>query len=49
VVSLDQLNRAPQMRALSHDRSSASLGMLRPGRLAEVLRRCRLLLRDPRE
>jgi mRNA interferase MazF len=36
-----------QLRALSHDRVSKRLGKVRPDTLAELLRRCRLLLRDP--
>ena len=36
-----------QIRALSHERIARRLGGLRPATLAEVLRRCRLLLRDP--
>jgi mRNA interferase MazF len=36
-----------QLRTLSHDRASKRLGTLRPSTLAELLRRCRLLLRDP--
>lgn len=36
-----------QLRALSHERVSKRLGKVRPATLAELLRRCRLLLRDP--
>ena len=36
-----------QLRALSHERASKRLGKVRPATLAELLRRCRLLLRDP--
>jgi len=36
-----------QLRALSHERLSKRLGKVRPATLAELLRRCRLLLRDP--
>jgi mRNA-degrading endonuclease toxin of MazEF toxin-antitoxin module len=35
-----------QIRALSHERIARRLGHLRGGTLAELLRRCRLLLRD---
>ncbi len=35
-----------QLRALSHDRASRRLGALRPATLAELLRRCRLLLTE---
>jgi mRNA interferase MazF len=37
-----------QLRALSHDRVTARLGQLRGATLAELLRRCRLLLRESR-
>ena len=36
-----------QLRALSQERVSRRLGKVRPATLAELLRRCRLLLRDP--
>jgi mRNA interferase MazF len=36
-----------QIRALSHERIARRLGSLRGAALAELLRRCRLLLRDP--
>lgn len=36
-----------QIRALSHERISHRLGSLRGSTLAELLRRCRLLLKDP--
>ena len=36
-----------QLRVLSHERMSAPLGKVRPVTLAELLRRCRLLLQDP--
>ena len=36
-----------QLRALSHERVSKRPGEVRPPTLAELLRRCRLLLRDP--
>jgi mRNA interferase MazF len=35
-----------QLRTLSHERVSRTLGSLRPATLSELLRRCRLLLRD---
>lgn len=37
-----------QLRALSHDRVTSRLGQLRGATLAELLRRCRLLLRESR-
>jgi len=37
-----------QLRAMSVERASRRLGSVRPATLTEVLRRCRLLLRDPR-
>lgn len=36
-----------QLRVLSHKRVSKRLGKVRPSTLTELLRRCRLLLRDP--
>lgn len=36
-----------QLRTVSHDRVSRRLGWLRQPTLLELLRRCRLLLRDP--
>jgi mRNA interferase MazF len=36
-----------QLRALSHQRISRRLGHLRPATLGDLLRRCRLLLREP--
>jgi mRNA interferase MazF len=36
-----------QLRALSHERVARRLGNLRPATLAELLGRCRLLLRGP--
>ena len=35
-----------QLRALSHERISKRIGKVRPGTLAELLRRCRLLLQE---
>ncbi len=35
-----------QLRALAHERVTSRLGQLRPATLAELLRRCRLLLRE---
>ncbi len=35
-----------QLRALAHERITARLGQLRAGTLTELLRRCRLLLRE---
>jgi mRNA interferase MazF len=35
-----------QMRALSHERITRRLGKVRAGTLAELLRRCRLLLQE---
>ena len=35
-----------QLRVLSHERVSRRLGTLRPATLSELLRRCRLLLRE---
>lgn len=35
-----------QLRTLSHERVSRTLGTLRPTTLTELLRRCRLLLRE---
>jgi mRNA interferase MazF len=35
-----------QLRALAHQRVTRRLGSLRPGTLSELLRRCRLLLRE---
>jgi mRNA interferase MazF len=35
-----------QVRALAHERVSKKLGKVRAGTLAELLRRCRLLLQD---
>lgn len=35
-----------QLRALSHERVSRRLGKVRAGTLAELLRRCRLLLQE---
>lgn len=35
-----------QLRTLSHERVSRRLGTLRPATLSELLRRCRLLLRE---
>lgn len=35
-----------QLRALTHERVTSRLGQLRPATLAELLRRCRLLLRE---
>jgi mRNA interferase MazF len=35
-----------QLRALSHERIARRLGALRPATLAELLRRCRLLLTE---
>jgi mRNA interferase MazF len=35
-----------QLRAISHERVSRSLGQVRGATLSELLRRCRLLLRD---
>lgn len=35
-----------QLRALSHERIAGRLGALRPATLAELLRRCRLLLTE---
>lgn len=35
-----------QLRTLSHERVSRRLGTLRPATLMELLRRCRLLLRE---
>jgi mRNA interferase MazF len=37
-----------QLRALSHERLTRRLGELRPATLAELLRRCRLLLSESR-
>ena len=37
-----------QLRSLSHERVSRRLGALRAGTLSELLRRCRLLLSEPR-
>jgi mRNA interferase MazF len=37
-----------QLRALSHERVTRRLGTLRAATLAELLRRCRLLLTEPR-
>lgn len=37
-----------QLRTLSHDRVARRLGALRGPTLAELLRRCRLLLSEPR-
>lgn len=37
-----------QLRALSHDRVTSRMGELRNPTLAELLRRCRLLLRESR-
>lgn len=37
-----------QLRAMSFERIDRRLGSVRPATLTEVLRRCRLLLRDPR-
>lgn len=36
-----------QLRALSHERVTRRLGSLRAATLADLLRRCRLLLSDP--
>jgi mRNA interferase MazF len=36
-----------QLRALAHERMTQPLGHLRRGTLVELLRRCRLLLREP--
>jgi mRNA interferase MazF len=36
-----------QIRALSHERIARRLGSMRGATLSELLRRCRLLLRDP--
>jgi len=36
-----------QIRALSHERINRRLGSLRAPTLTELLRRCRILLRDP--
>lgn len=35
-----------QLRVLSHERASRRVGTLRPGTLSDLLRRCRLLLRE---
>ncbi len=35
-----------QLRTLAHERVSRRLGTLRPATLSEMLRRCRLLLRE---
>ncbi len=35
-----------QLRALAHERATQRLGTLRPATVAELLRRCRLLLRE---
>lgn len=35
-----------QLRTLSHERVARRMGALRPATLSELLRRCRLLLRD---
>jgi mRNA-degrading endonuclease toxin of MazEF toxin-antitoxin module len=35
-----------QLRALAHERISTKLGTVRAGTLAELLRRCRLLLQE---
>lgn len=37
-----------QLRVISAERVSGKVGTVRPGTLRDVLRRCRLLLRDPR-
>ena len=37
-----------QLRTLSHERVARRLGTLRPATLAELLRRCRLLLSESR-
>ncbi len=37
-----------QLRTLSHERVARRLGTLRPATLAELLRRCRLLLTESR-
>ena len=35
-----------QLRVLSHERASRGVGTLRPATLSDLLRRCRLLLRE---
>ena len=37
-----------QIRVLAHERVTRRLGQLRPATLSELLRRCRLLLSEPR-